>query len=299
MMETGDDDDDDDSITSSTNKSFMIREIDVEKAKSKLDEIWNDPPENAPSVDEDGDPKWGPVVLCDKITWEDFDHWLGVHEGDVRRWIFEPLSPPDDKYGRVLIYSIPADIHEATAGKIVFMIIKEVASAGNDIRLLRTIVMKASPTCQIAPQRGKEPDMSLSPAGLTIGGNIMDNGTGNPFPNLVIETAFKNESLNDLHQVIADWMLPQTSVQVAIGIKIFYRTRKPRRYLAILAVRNLPTEEVEFRVDVGEGPLTLAFPLERLYEGAPFPPALANLADPTVTIDLIALRDFLNTVTFP
>jgi len=66
MMETGDDDDDD-SVTSSTkNKSFMIREIDVERAKSQLDEIWDDAPENAPFIDEEGDPAWGPVVLCDK-----------------------------------------------------------------------------------------------------------------------------------------------------------------------------------------------------------------------------------------
>jgi len=44
----------------------------------------------------------------------------------------------------------------------------------------------------------------------------------------------------------------------------------------------------------GEGPMTLAFPLERLYEGAPFPPALTNLVDPTITIDLIALQNFID-----
>jgi len=43
----------------------------------------------------------------------------------------------------------------------------------------------------------------------------------------------------------------------------------------------------------GVGPMTLAFPLERLYEGAPFPPALTNLVDRTITSDLIALRNFI------
>ncbi len=94
MMETGDDDDhdsvmpstDDSSTGSSRKKSFMIREIDVKRAKLQLDKIWEDAPENAPGIDEEGDPAWGPIVLCDKITWEDFDQWLGVHEGDVRCW---------------------------------------------------------------------------------------------------------------------------------------------------------------------------------------------------------------------
>jgi len=166
------------------------------------------------------------------------------------------------------------------------MIQEEVLVAGNDIQLLPSIKVKASPTCRLGLQCGKEPDMSLSPVGLTIGGSIMDNDNGFPFPNLVIETAFKNEPLNGLCQVIDQWMLPQTSVQVAIGIKIFYRTQRPCRYRAILAIQNSPTWEVEFGMDVsGLGPLSLAFPLELLYEGAPLPPTLANLVDPTITID--------------
>ncbi len=65
-MEMGDDDDDD-SIMPSTNKSFMICEIDVEQAKSQLDKIWDDAPENAPFINEEGDLAWGPVFLCDKM----------------------------------------------------------------------------------------------------------------------------------------------------------------------------------------------------------------------------------------
>jgi len=88
-------------------KSCIIRLKDAERVKSQLDEIWNDAPENAPFIDEDGDPSWGPVIFCDKITWEDFnEQWLDVYEGEVKRWVYEPLFPHDDKYGRVLIYSI-------------------------------------------------------------------------------------------------------------------------------------------------------------------------------------------------
>ncbi len=144
------------------------------------------------------------------------------------------------------------------------MIIKEVQLAGNSIKLMDTIRVKASPTCRLGPQHGKEPDMSHSPASLTIGGNIMDNGYGYPFPHVIIEIAYKNESLAGLHQVIDHWMLRQTSVQVAIGIKIFVTSQgRPQRYRAIFAIRNYPTEEVEFGMGAGSaGPMTLALPLE-------------------------------------
>jgi hypothetical protein len=137
----------------------------------------------------------------------------------------------------------------------------------------------------------------------------LDNGQGCPFPNIVIEVAYKNEPLDPhrgsrsvgLRDVIRNWLSPQTSVQVVIGIKIF--ERQDRRYRAILAVRNAPAwQEVEFgNVNrsgrpIGAGPITLEFPLALLYHGVALPPALEDLVDPTCTIDLIALRDYLNTL---
>ncbi len=69
----------DDSITQSTNtpdnsctsgsnrnKSFIICLKDAERVKLQLDKIWDDAPKNAPFINEDGDPAWGHVVLCDK-----------------------------------------------------------------------------------------------------------------------------------------------------------------------------------------------------------------------------------------
>jgi hypothetical protein len=286
---------------SSNRKKTVIRKEDVERVKNRLDEIWNDAPENAPFIDKDGEPLWGPVVLCEKITWEHFEQWLDVFEGDVRRWLFEPL-PYDKTCGRVLIYSIPSRIHEKTAGKILQMINKEVLTAGNCIPLIDTIEVEPSPRCRLGTRRGKEPDMSLSPAGLTIGGDILDDGKGFPFPNVVIEVAYKNEPLDSIREnvglrdVIQNWLSPATSVQVAIGIKIFMA--RTRRYRAVLGVRNSPTWEVEFGMDTGDGPITLAFPLALLYHGVPLPPALANLVNPTITIDLIALRHYLNTLPF-
>lgn len=108
---------------SGSRKKLFIRVEDVARVQSQLDGIWNDAPENAPYVDNDGDPAWGPVVLCDRITWKDFDQWLDVFEGDVRRWIFEPL-PHDDECGRMLLYSVPSRPHGKTAGKILTIINK-------------------------------------------------------------------------------------------------------------------------------------------------------------------------------
>ena len=294
--------------SSGSRKKAVIRKKDVEKVKNRLEEIWNDAPENAPFTDKDGEPLWGPVVLCDKITWEDFSRWLDASEGDVRRWIFEPHED-DKKCGRVLIYSFPKTIHEKTAGKILTMIQKGVLAAGNSIPLIDTMDVAASPRCELGNQLGKEPDMSITPSGLSVGGNILDIGEGAPFPNIIIEVAYKNEPLDPhrgsrsvgLRDVIWNWLSPHTSVQVVIAIKVF--TRQDRRYRAILAVRNAPEwQEVEFgNVNragrpIGAGPITLEFPLALLYQGVALPPALANLVNPTITIDLIALRDYLNTL---
>jgi hypothetical protein len=76
----------------------------------------------------------------------------------------------------VLIQSIPSDIHERTAGEILTRIQEEFVVAGNSSRLLRTLKVVASPRGEVGNRRGKEQDMSLTPAGLSIGRSILDNG---------------------------------------------------------------------------------------------------------------------------
>ncbi len=125
------------------------------------------------------------------------------------------------------------------------MIQREVQTAGNSIQLIDTIEVEPSPRCRLGTRRGKEPDLSLTPSGLTIGGNILDDGKGFPFPNIVIEVAFKNEALDPdprsqsvgFRDVIGNWLSPQTSAQVAIGLKIF--TGRRRSYRAILGIRRV------------------------------------------------------------
>jgi hypothetical protein len=232
-------------------KKASIRKKDVERVKNRLDEIWDDAPENAPFVDNDGEPLWGPVVLSDKVSWKDFDQWLDANEGVVRRWLFEPL-PDDIKHGRVIVYSLPSRPHEKTSGKLVVAITDQLY----DLGLRGTYELEPSPKCRLGTRRGKEPDMSISPVGLTVGEGILDDGKGFPFPNVVIEVAYKNEPLQSsrenvgLRDIIRNWL---SSVQVKIGIKIF--TAQSQRYRAILGIRNSPTWEVEFGMKSGTGPI--------------------------------------------
>ncbi|KAE9043082.1 hypothetical protein PR001_g2990 [Phytophthora rubi] len=176
----------------------VIHVKDVDKAKKALDAIWNDPPANAPSLDQDGDASWGPVVLCEATTWKDFERWLNV--------------------------------------------------------------------------------------------NVLQAANGHPFPNVIVEVAYKNENLAGLRAKLVRWMA-QSSVQVAIGIKIFAGGATPLRRVAILHQRGQPVQEVEFGLDGPRAPpLTISFPVAAVYVGVALPAALAGLNNPQITIDLIALR---------
>jgi hypothetical protein len=101
--------------TTMVGRKQVIHVTDVDRAKKALQAIHDDPPANAPIVDEDGDASWGPVVLCEATTWKDFDRWLNRNEGRVRRWVFEPLEDGTGR-GRVVIYSLPLLVHVKTSG---------------------------------------------------------------------------------------------------------------------------------------------------------------------------------------
>lgn len=225
-------------------------------------------PADAPMRDSDGEPSWGPVVVCECISSDDFVDWLDKNEGVLRRWEYEPLS---DTTGRVVIYCLPTLVHERPAGNIVDSVCEQVQRIGNDFDLIDTLESHASPRLHTG-DRNQEPDQSLKPAGARAG----------TFPNLIVEIAYFNGSWDELNR----WMDPSTTVQVAIGVKIFTSIRRR----AILLRRNGPAQEVEFGEDV-ESPEPLSFPLRCLYNGAMLPLALVGHEDDPITIDLVALRE--------
>ncbi|CAK4619558.1 hypothetical protein LEN26_011272 [Aphanomyces euteiches] len=245
--------------------------------------IGNDPISNAPFTDEDGDPSWGPVTLHGDIAWSDFERWLIVNEGRLRRWAFEPKGGGANK-GQVVVYSIPTHTHEATAGAIAFSIVEQILVAGHDTGLIRSVRQLASPTCWTGDHR-QEPDVSLFPVGLTVGGAVLAAAPNFPYPNIVIEVAFKNESLSRLRAKLERWM-HGTSVQVAIGIKLFLASQ---RRVAIMHQRTRPPQRVEFGHPL-DGPIQIAFPLASVYTGVALPAALAGVGNIDISIDLMDLR---------
>ncbi|KAF0692146.1 hypothetical protein As57867_005478, partial [Aphanomyces stellatus] len=242
-------------------RKHLIHVSDCDEAMKELQVIWNDPPANAPNIDDGGDASWGPVILCAAITWDDFQGWLNRNEGRVRRWVFEPLADGTGK-GRVVIYSIPSFVHSKTAGRVCETIKDEIILAGNDYMALRwTVEIATDPTCRTG-NHGQEPDCCLIPAGLAVGGAVLEAADNHPYPNVIVEIAYKNEDLGRLRANLVRWM-HNTSVQVAIGIKI---NAINAERVAILCQRGQPNQEVPFghpRLP----PLAISFPLALIYTG--------------------------------
>ena len=117
-----------------------------------------------------------------------------------------------------------------------------------------------------------------------------------PFPNLVIEVAHQCESLPKLKIELRNWMSTSTSVQVAIGIKIFApQADESCRLLALVYQRDClhnPEQTVEFGTNVGDAAgLAVTIRLADLYNGVALPAGADGAA--TVAVDLANLRDVI------
>jgi hypothetical protein len=117
-----------------------------------------------------------------------------------------------------------------------------------------------------------------------------------PFPNLVIEVAHSNKSQPKLKTELRNWISDDTSVQVAIGIKIFGPRVNGITSVLVLALvyqRDCPLNQeqaVEFGTNVGDAAgLALTIRLADLYHGVAFPAGVNAAA--TVAVDLADVRD--------
>ncbi|KAH9106178.1 hypothetical protein LEN26_014619 [Aphanomyces euteiches] len=207
---------------------------------------------------------------------------------------FEPLD--DDDKGRVVIYSRPTGVLTEVSDWIYNSIIEQIVAAGNnDIRLMRSVSSSGSTTFQVGDGLcfyAQEADNSLKPVNLRVGGQVLaGTATQDPFPTVVIEMAYKNQTFDHLLGKIRSWMHPQyTSVQVAIGIHISPVSGRRR---AILHVRGQAVQVTEFGDDSAIVPLPLVFPMACIYWGVAWPNALSGHENDMISIDLIALRRFI------
>ena len=165
-----------------------------------------------------------------------------------------------------------SSVHQAAAGAIGQNIIEIMCSSGQT-RMLNVV---PSPHMMIGSYI-KEPDMTIRPTGIHIGDGVLDDGFGFPFPTLVVEAAFA-ESREQLLEDLELWVSPQTSVQVAIGIKIHGReVRHEGRVVdtveaieAILLRRNAPAPARSLRFHParpGARPQALRLHLSDLFFG--------------------------------
>jgi hypothetical protein len=115
---------------------------------------------------------------------------------------------------------------------------------------------------------------------------------------LVIEVAHQCESLPKLSVELRNWISTRTSVQVAIGIKIFApQADQSCRLLALVYQRDCPhnpEQAVEFGTNVGDAAgLALTIRLADLYHGVVLPAGVDRDAAATIAIDLADLRDVI------
>lgn len=130
--------------------------VNLEKVKRKLDETLalydRRCAEGGDGADDDG-PESVPVVVFEHISREDFDVWLCKHEGDLRRWEYEPVT---ETTGRVVVYSFPTTATEETACVLAQMILEQIVRIGNDFNLMASLRMAAAPTLNVG-DRDQEP----------------------------------------------------------------------------------------------------------------------------------------------
>jgi hypothetical protein len=172
--------------------------------------------------------------------------------------------------GKYIAYDLAKVGHERPVSEIRTQIQKNILRAANNFDAIDEFSSDGSPLFRIGG-KGKEPDGKFSPKQLQIGGIVRDVGFGFPFPALVIEIALTHESLNELKSELLDWIGFHTSVQVAIGVKIFrQKVDGSRRIVGLLYRRNHAAIEIEFGSDVPiVSGLIMSFPITDLYVGVP------------------------------
>lgn len=156
---------------------------------------------------------------------------------------------------------------------------------GNDASLIRSLDPEASPK-HFADDRNQEPDMTLTPADLEP----------DAFPTLIVEVSYKNQAFPGLMEKLHRWMGSDTTVQVAIGIRICPVLRR-----FVLMRRNPEFNGIgNERLIIQTGNFEagqqhhVAFPVADLYVGADLPPSLVGHEDDDIVINLPELLALIN-----
>ncbi|KAG6613174.1 uncharacterized protein IUM83_16988 [Phytophthora cinnamomi] len=194
-----------------------------------------------------------PVVLFEQISREDFRTWIESHQDldDFRFWDYEPL---DAETGRVVLYCFPFATQTFAVSEVISEIRSTIVRIGGDEELAETMLTLPSPTLCFG-NRLQIADAALTP-----------------------------------RRALRSYMIQSTSVQVAIGIKIF---GSERQIMVFQRVDENTFYEDEFDL-TGKEPGFISIPVRVLYRGGAIPTALVGHESDEIQVDLARLRDVID-----
>ncbi|KAJ8522941.1 hypothetical protein ON010_g17632 [Phytophthora cinnamomi] len=218
-----------------------------------------------------------PVVLFEQISREDFRTWIESHQDldDFRFWDYEPL---DAETGRVVLYCFPFATQTFAVSEVISEIRSTIVRIGGDEELAETMLTLPSPTLCFG-NRLQIADAALTPR----------RAVRRDLPNVVAHAAY-TESWSHLENKLRSYMIQSTSVQVAIGIKIF---GSERQIMVFQRVDENTFYEDEFDL-TGKEPGFISIPVRVLYRGGAIPTALVGHESDEIQVDLARLRDVID-----
>ncbi|CAG8846253.1 13739_t:CDS:1, partial [Racocetra persica] len=133
--------------------------------------------------------------------------------------------------GKIEAYEMPLDHHASVQGMLTGIMF----NWNNQLRVIGEIdiIVGANsvyrPDICVRPLNRRRPQLAQA-----------INSTGNPYPTLVVEIG-STESLNHLHDKVANYFSQRTTIQIYIAIKLFPSRRDGTfALLALLYLRNNP-----------------------------------------------------------
>ncbi|KAK1933859.1 hypothetical protein P3T76_011619 [Phytophthora citrophthora] len=218
-----------------------------------------------------------PVILFSNTTRAAFQAWIETNDDDeFRFWDYEPFNA---KSGRVVLYFFPTAVQALAVSKIITKIRSELVRIGNDEELSETLLTLPSPTLRFGIHL-RLPDGALEPRDAFFKG----------LPNVVVHSAY-TETWSHLEEKLRSYMTPTTTVQVAIGIKMF---RSEKRIMIFRRIDDDNFYEDEVDLTTTE-PGCISISVEALYHGVAIPTALVGHEAEEVKVDLKWLRNIIDT----
>ena len=207
---------------------------------------------------------------------------LPIRISGVRREDFDEMCAARDRWGYsveynngdMLIYEWPSNVHSTVAAEVIKKLTGTVGGHADDISMATDF------RCAF-DGLSLEPDAAVTPDGkprLAPGALYAADSLGSPFPNVILEVAFREE-LEHVQTKARLWLGPLTTVQEVIVIKVGYEALPEggRELLAFCYIRGAanPVQSIDFSYPahqlaaVGTAGMQLHIPHPSLYAGVP------------------------------